>query len=262
MYPAPAPASGPPDIAARSAAWTCFTLPFAKSCVSRISSGIPRKRCAPSGPPKTSDSRPSGAVATRLPVRWTTRVAWMFSPMIVNLRPSARIMPVVPPSRGRRPRRRASPFTFACSAAIRFPIWSRPRNAFAQALVRRSALSVRTGGRSSIVDSSPHGRRRSYARTQMQSLPGTSHSPSWVPPHGPLRWFFAHWLSGQRYAMSGSEQSPQSRQSYSGTFTACSRTWRGLPRWKRSASAWTRAARSNPGEPGSKTAVWTIRLSV
>ncbi len=31
--------------------------------------------------------------------------------------------------------------------------------------------------------------------------------------------------------MSGREQSPQSRQSYIGTFTACSKTWSGFSTW-------------------------------
>ena len=63
---------------------------------------------------------------------------------------------------------------------------------------------------------------RSYACDQMHSVSYTSHRPSRVPPHGPLRWFFAHCDSGQTYAISGSEQSPQSRQPKSGTFAACS----------------------------------------
>src|SRR5436190_1631650 len=44
----------------------------------------------------------------------------------------------------------------------------------------------------------------------MQSNSATSHLPARVPPQGPLRWFFAQEDSGQRKAMSGSEQSPQS----------------------------------------------------
>ena len=43
-----------------------------------------------------------------------------------------------------------------------------------------------------------------------------------MPPHGPLRWFLAHCDSGQTYAISGSEQSPQSWQLKSETLAACS----------------------------------------
>ena len=40
----------------------------------------------------------------------------------------------------------------------------------------------------------------------MHSESRTSHSPSRVPPHGPLRWFLTHCDSGQTYAISASEQ--------------------------------------------------------
>ena len=50
-----------------------------------------------------------------------------------------------------------------------------------------------------------------------------------MPPHGPLRWFFAHIDSGQTYAISGSEQSPQSLQRNNGTFAACSSAWAAFP---------------------------------
>ena len=95
---------------------------------------------------------------------------------------------------------------------------------FAQALVPASALSLTTTGPSSI-DSSPYALSRSYASDQMHSVSYTSQRPSRVPPHGPLRWFFAHCDSGQTYAISGSEQSPQSLQPKSGTFAACSSAW-------------------------------------
>ena len=58
----------------------------------------------------------------------------------------------------------------------------------------------------------------------MHSKSWTSHFPSRVPPQGPLRWFLAHWDSGQRKAMSGSEQSPQSLQPNITLLLACSST--------------------------------------
>jgi len=91
------------------------------------------------------------------------------------------------------------------------------------------ALSFTTTGPSSIPSSSPYAFSRSYACDQMHSVSYTSQSPSRVPPHGPFRWFFAHIDSGQTYAISGSEQSPQSLHRNIDTFAACSRACAAFP---------------------------------
>src|SRR5579863_1969168 len=63
----------------------------------------------------------------------------------------------------------------------------------------------------------------------MQSpKPSTSQRPWRVPPQGPLRWFLAHCDSGHRNAMSGSEQSPQSRHWNNTALLTCSSARMGL----------------------------------
>ena len=103
-------------------------------------------------------------------------------------------------------------------------VWSRPSKALAQLEVPRRDSSWMTGAWASISCSHTSYLSRSYARLQMHSKSCTSHFPSRVPPHGPLRWFLAHCDSGQRNVMSGSEQSPQSLQRNIAALLACSST--------------------------------------
>ena len=95
------------------------------------------------------------------------------------------------------------------------PVWSLPSQLFAHDDVPRNPWSCTTGACASNSASVPSNFNRSYARNQIHSpKPSTSQRPSRVPPHGPFLWFFAHWDSGQRNAMSGNEQSPQSLHLY------------------------------------------------
>ena len=88
-YVAAVSASGPPARPARTAAITCLMRWLTRnSLLSVIESGNGMYASPPSSVGKRTAGRPSGVWPPRAPSRLTTRLQWMFSPMMMNGAPA------------------------------------------------------------------------------------------------------------------------------------------------------------------------------